>query len=416
MRVLHVVHQYPPQQVGGTELYTQTVAQGMAARGHPVAVFTRSRGQGTGTACAVEDSVAIYRTWEGDPSPAVRYAAHFRRGPLLAAFDHVLAEFQPDVVHVQHLMGLPLAILERLRRERLPYIVTLHDYWWVCANAQLVTNYSATVCAGPRGYVNCTRCAVARSGGQGAILAPALWGSLARRGALLRRGLEEAAALLVSARFVADWYAAHSVPVERLRILPLGVDRPADFDRKRCDPRLPLQLVYIGSLSWLKGVHVALEAISGMEGTLELWVAGDPLTEPAYTERLAALAGANVHFVGRLDRAGVWQLLEKVDVLLAPSLSYETYCYSIHEALAAGVPVVASRLGVLAETVQDGVNGLLAQPGDVAAWRAAIRRLVEEPGLAARLASSATAPSTVEAHLAQLEQVYRAAVVEKSRA
>jgi glycosyltransferase involved in cell wall biosynthesis len=171
-----------------------------------------------------------------------------------------------------------------------------------------------------------------------------------------------------------------------------------------------LQLAYIGSLSWLKGLHVALEAISGMEGALELWVAGDPLTDPAYADRLRQIAGDNVHFLGRLDRAEVWQLLEKVDMLLAPSLSYETYCYSVHEALAAGVPVVASRLGALAEAVQDGVNGLLAQPGDVPSWRAAIRRLVEEPGLVARLASSAAIPSTVEAHIAQLEQVYRAAI------
>ncbi|MCC6165811.1 MAG: glycosyltransferase [Caldilineaceae bacterium] len=408
MRVLHVVHQYPPQYVGGTELYTVAAAQGMAGRGHEVAVYTRSRGQGTGLASTREGAVTVYRAWEGDPSPAARYAASFGGRHLLAAFDQVMEEFRPDVVHVQHLMGLPLAILARLRRARRPYVVTLHDYWWMCANAQLVTNYSGVVCAGPRGYVNCTRCAVARSGGRGALLAPALWGSLAWRGALLHRGLGDAAALLASTRFVAGWYAAHGAPVERLRVLPFGVDRPADFGNKPRTPGLPLRLVYIGSLFRLKGVHVALEAIAGMEDALELWVAGDPPADPAYAERLATLAGANVHWMGRLNRAEVWRLLENADVMLAPSLSYETYCYSVHEALAAGVPVIASNLGVLAEAVQNGVNGLLAQPGDASAWRMAIRRVIDDPGLAERLAAGAVPPPDVATHLAQLEDLYHA--------
>lgn len=414
MRVLHVVHQFPPHFLGGTELYTPAAAQGMAERGHEVAVFTRSRGQGRGLATDCEGGLTVFRAWEGDPSPAARYAASFESGYLLAGFDQVMAEFRPDVVHVQHLMGLPLAILARLRRARLPYVVTLHDYWWVCANALLVTNYSEQICAGPRGYINCTRCAVARGGAQAALIAPALWGSLVWRGAALRRGLADASALLAATRFVADWYAAHGAPAERLRILPLGVDRPENLTRTRCSPSLPLQFVYIGSLAWLKGVHIALEAVTGLEGALDLWVAGDPPTDLAYRERLVASAGSHVHFMGRLDRAGVWRLLANADVLLAPSLSYETYCYSVHEALAAGVPVIASNLGVLAEVVQDGVNGLLAAPGDVAAWRAAITRLVEDPGLVARLAAGTRPPLGVAAHLAQLEDVYHAAVRDKS--
>lgn len=414
MRVLHIVHQYPPQQVGGTELYTQAAAQGMADRGHEAAVFTRSRGPGTGLETAREGDITVYRAWEGDPSPAARYAASFRRGPLLAAFDQAVAEFRPDVVHMQHLLGLPLAILDRVYAASIPYVVTLHDYWWVCANAQLLTNYSGEVCAGPRAYVNCTRCALARQGSQSLPLAPALWGSLAWRASALRQGLGRAAALLASTRFVADWHAAHGAPRARLQVLPLGVDRPAALRHIRREPGAPLRLAYVGGLSWQKGVHVALEAISGMEGALELWVAGDLTADPAYVERLRRLAGAHVHFMGRLDRAGVWRLLGEVDALLAPSLWYETYCYAVHEAQAAGTPVIVSDLGVLAEAVQDGVNGLLAPPGDVAAWRAAVTRLIAEPELASRLAASAAAPPTVEAHIAQLAQAYGAAVADRT--
>lgn len=412
MRVLHVVHQYPPEAVGGTEFYTQAAAQGMANRGHTVAVFTRSRGQGAGFSATRTDAVTVYRAWAGDPSPAVRYAASFQRGTLLAAFDRALAEFQPDLVHLQHLMGLPLAILGRLAAARLPYVVTLHDYWWVCANAQLLTNYSGEVCAGPRGYLNCTRCALARAGRSGWPLAPALWGSLAWRGSALAHGLDAAAALIASTRFVAEWHAAHGAPRQHMHILPLGVDRPVEFQRTRRGPSTPLRLAYVGGLSWQKGVHVAVEAVTGMADAVELWVAGDASADPAYGERLAALAGENVHLLGRLDRAGVWRLLGEVDALVVPSLWYETYCYAAQEALAAGVPVIASNLGVLAETVQDGVNGLLAQPGDASAWRAAIRRLIEDPALVSNLAANAMPPISVDAHMTQLEQIYGAAAAQ----
>jgi hypothetical protein len=60
-------------------------------------------------------------------------------------------------------MGLPGATLDLLRARGLPYVVTLLDFWWFCANAQLVTNFDHTVCSGPAWWTNCTRCAVARS-------------------------------------------------------------------------------------------------------------------------------------------------------------------------------------------------------------------------------------------------------------
>jgi glycosyltransferase involved in cell wall biosynthesis len=113
-----------------------------------------------------------------------------------------------------------------------------------------------------------------------------------------------------------------------------------------------------------------------------------------------------VRFLGRLDRAAVWKLLGEVDVLLAPSLWYETYCYAVHEAFAAGVPVVASRLGVLADAVEDGVSGLLVSPGDVAGWQAALQRLVDDPAQLAIFRAGLTAPPTLDTHVAQLEALY----------
>ena len=90
---------------------------------------------------------------------------------------------------------------------------------------------------------------------------------------------------------------------------------------------------------------------------------------------------------GRLARAGVWATLAQVDGVVVPSQWYETYCFVLHEAFAAGVPVIATRLGVLAEAVREGVDGLLVEVGDVAGWRNAMQSLVDDP---ARLVDTTT--------------------------
>ena len=108
MRILHLVHQYPPDYRGGTEYYTQTLAAAQAGQGHAVAVFapthTGDRGR---TIRADENGVAVYRVSVGSRSRSRVFWHTLRQPDLRRAFQEVLAQFAPDLVHVQHLMGLP---------------------------------------------------------------------------------------------------------------------------------------------------------------------------------------------------------------------------------------------------------------------------------------------------------------------
>lgn len=405
MRVLHVIHQYPPHAIGGSELVTQTLARSMVAQGHAAAVFTRVPGDGQGCTLTQEDSVAVYRAWDGAPGAGGRYLAGFTRGSIFAAFSRVVDEFRPDLVHLQHLLGLPLAVLTRLREQRLPTVVTLHDYWWVCANAQLLTNYDASICAGPRGYLNCTRCALAR-GGPGLLpAAPLLWASLLRRGQLLHQGLADADLVIAPSRFVAAQHLAHGLNPARVRVRPWGVET-APTPRAYA-PRRPLRLALIGGLAWQKGVHIAVEAATRCTADVTLAVAGSG-DDSAYVNDLQRRAGSNIRFLGRLDRAGVNALLAESDALLIPSLWYETYSLVLHEAWAAGLPVIASDLGVLAATVRHDVDGVLVAPGDVAAWAATFARLAAHPNELIRMARAIQPPPSVAQAAAALLQDYDA--------
>lgn len=406
MRILNLVHQYLPERVGGTELYAQAIAGEMAARGHDVAVLYRSDRPTPGLVAREEDGVAVWSADAGTLSPAQRFLATYRNPPLRQAFVQALDRFRPDVVHVQHMMGWPAASLAgELRRRRIPYVITLWDFWWRCANAQLLTNYSGEICPGPSpAFLNCARCATARAGHPNFYPAlPAVAPLMAARNRALSSVIEGAARLIAPTEFVRQWHVARGFPADRVVTLPPALAYNGALPPQRA-PR-PFRALYVGGLSPQKGVHALIEAFGGVRGDAELCVAGDETAFPRYSARLRESARGNVRFLGRLDRAGVWRALSEADVVAVPTLWYETYSFIISEAFAAGAPVLASRLGPIADRVRDGVDGLLLPPGDVAAWRSALQSLVDSPDTLARLRQGLRAPPTLAQHADDLEKL-----------
>jgi glycosyltransferase involved in cell wall biosynthesis len=407
MRVLHLVHQYYPERVGGTEMYTRAVTTALARAGHQVSIFHRRFAAGEGLQVRDDAGVTIYSAGSGVLSPARRFLATFDDSAMAHAFEGALVDAQPDLVHIEHLMGFPVELATILVRRRIPFVVTVWDYWWVCANAQLITNYDRQICPGPdRLWLNCARCALARSGAFAVAPAgPVLTPLFALRERRLRDVLRKAAALIAPMPFVKTWYEAHGVPPGRTQVLRPGVEKPAEEIRPR-PAHDGIRFAAIGGLSWQKGIHVLVEAFGRLHGDAELWIAGDESFDPAYSGGLCAMAGPRVHFLGVLDRRQVWERLAQVDVVAVPSLWYETLSFIAHEAFVARLPVIASRLGVLADVVRDGVDGLLVTPGDAGAWQAAMQRLVDDPGELRRLRAGVRPPITMDEHLASLTQLY----------
>ena len=421
MRILHVVHQYVPDHVAGTELYTQMVARAQAAAGHEVAVFTPLNRVGTFDGQpALEEDVRVYRAPAGERGATAVFLSTFRQPALAGAFAAVLAAERPDVVHVQHLMGVPAAVADTLRRAGVPYVLALHDYWYGCANGQLLTNDTAAICAGPSSHFgNCGRCAAAR-GGLPAAIGPLLAPLMARRNGRLRPVFAGAARALAPNAFVAEVYAALGFPAERIIVNPWGLDAPPGLAervaaRRAARPPGPLRLGYVGSIARQKGVHVLIEALDGLaEGAATLDVYGNMDTFPDYAAELRALGHyPGISFHGLLGREKLWDALADLDALVLPTLWYEASPMVIREAFAAKLPIVASAIGAPGRMVRDGVDGLLFPPGDAAALRRALRALVEQPALLAQLRAGIVLPRTVADHLAQIEAVYGQAGMER---
>lgn len=175
-----------------------------------------------------------------------------------------------------------------------------------------------------------------------------------------------------------------------------GPSRPPRPPRTRT-PSDPATVAIIARLSPRKGVDVALEAIGILraEGRdVRLVVCGSVFPGYEWFEEELRDRAAETDLVGAVDIRGyvspTWTVLEDADVVLVPSRA-EPFGNTAVEALLAQRPLVASNIQGLAEIVRDGVNGLVATPGDPLALAAAVARFLDDPELASALASKGRA-------------------------
>jgi glycosyltransferase involved in cell wall biosynthesis len=193
--------------------------------------------------------------------------------------------------------------------------------------------------------------------------------------------------LVCPSAFMRDLVLSWGVPPEGVTLLPNPAPRATEavsFDVGRS----PV-LAFAGRLTAQKDLGIALDAMREVTDA-RLLIAGDG-PERA---RLEAAAGERVEFLGPLPRAEVLGLLRAADASILTS-AWENFPHGVVESLAVGTPVIATRTGGVAEVVRDGENGLLVEPGDTAAFVAAVRRYLDEPGLRERLRAAAI-PSVAE--------------------
>jgi len=369
------VHQFGPHYVGGTETYTRSLARAQAAAGDVVAVFTRVQSAGRRPLeTSVEDGLTVYRLYEPEPRQAPwQFLDSYACRPALAAFRTVLAAHTPDLVHVQHLKGLHHAIPGVAG---VPVVLTLHDYWHFCGNAQLLRP-DDRVCGGPQLWLNCVDCAAHKARSRlwwGA--APAIAGLFAHRAACLAGALDAASRIIAPSQFVYDTYAPRIAHPERLTVIAHGIDPLPDAPAVP-PPDSRLRILYAGGLTHQKGVHILPAALRRLPpGTATLDICGDEQADPAYSAHLRALAdGQPVTFHGAQDRAGLSARMAACDVVAIPSLWPETASLIAMEARAAGRRIIASDIGALRERVRSSADGWLAPAGDVAAWAEALTHI-----------------------------------------
>jgi glycosyltransferase involved in cell wall biosynthesis len=427
MRVLFVTASYLPESVGGVELHVAGLARSLREAGHEVAVLARSGDPELPHLATRRDEVEgvtvvrLGNTFEH----ATTLQALIADGPLADAAMEVVRDWAPDVVHVHHLTCLSTALLDRLREAGVPTVMTLHDFWMGCPRGQRITA-DLVLCPEIRlaKCVSCLRELWPHLLGAGRAPDASPEERDAEDQALLeayhadiRRGLTGVDALLTPSAFMARMYEAYGLPEGSVRVVENGLPL-APWSETPRRPRTggPVRIGFIGSVLPSKGVHLLLQAFRrlGDPSDLRLDVWGEVLpfhNDRTYGERLEALREGFEHAVtlhGRYENEDLPAILGGLDVVVVPSIWYEAFCLTIREAFLAGVAVVASNHGAMAEAIEDGVTGLLFEAGDPESLAACITRLAADPVLRESLAAGGAARVRDEADAAvELTALYQ---------
>jgi len=443
LRITLVVHQFPPRYFTGTEQYALAVGQELQRRGHDVDVFTLD------PAFREEDGPwrEVRETVGGLPVRRVNYWMYVARDqarleyrhPYLAeVFAGHLRERNPDLVHSFHLRHVGADLLDRAREQDRPVCVSLTDFWFLCPRIILMRS-DGTPCDGPpdggRGCLPChapelvrelaasgvgdeVRALQAATAGRtqpGPSLFPRVASHL-ERWPYLRQRLLAVAAIVAPTEYLRAVFVRNGIPADRIVHRAYGIDtaglaRGAAEARARPGER-PLTFGYFGTFAPYKGPHLLVAAFRAVQGDCRLLLRGRTSDFADYSRELLAASAADprVAVDGPYDRAGLPAALGAIDALVVPSTWHENAPFVVLEARAAGLPVLASRFGGLAEVVRDEVDGDLFAAGDVAELTARLQRLVDQPERLAAYRAAVRPPKTLAAAVDEFEAVYAEAV------
>ncbi|GAA1361901.1 glycosyltransferase family 4 protein [Streptomyces beijiangensis] len=340
MRVVIVTESFPPDVNGVAHCALQTAAH-LAARGHEPLVIAPAAAPAAEAAAEADAEADAPCPVVRVPSvplpgyPQVRLALPSRR--LTAA----LAAHRAEVVHLASPFVLGVRGMAAAARLRIPAVAV----------------YQTDLAGYARTYM-----------GAGETTA---WRRL--------RAVHSAADLTLAPSTAAlRDLAAHGIP--RVRLWPRGVDatrfgpwRRDEALRRELAPRGELLVGYVGRLAPEKHVEL-LSGVCGL-ADVRLVVVGDGPSEPSLR---AALPGAV--FLGRRTGDELARIFASLDVF-AHTGPYETFCQTVQEAMASGVPVIAPAAGGPMDLVEHGRTGLLVPPRDAEALRTAVWALSGDPGL-----------------------------------
>jgi glycosyltransferase involved in cell wall biosynthesis len=445
LRILFVIHDFLPKHAAGTEIYAFNLAKRLAERHdvhflfcearHDLPRYTVSRGNYQGL--DYTEVVHNYK-WES-------LEEKYRDPRMDAIFGQVVESFSPDVVHIQHLHYFSMDCIRIAKAYGAPVIYTLHEFMLMCARGGQLLREDMEICEQPVPE-RCADCVsrerLAGDYGQGEgrrvldkasrfVPAPLREAFTRFAGAAVPHRLDDRwrAVYAAAARARLDYIA------ERLRGVDLFIS-PSEFLRRkfiesgmvRADqivhsdngfdvqpfaavertPSADLRFGFVGTIAEYKGVHVLVEAfneITEPDVSLEIW--GDVEVFQEYKARiLPAIKNPRIHLRGTFDNKDVARVLAGIDVLVVPSLWFENSPLTIHEAWLAGVPVICSNIGGMAELVKDRIGGLHFAVGDAADLRAKMREIIADRSLVEKFRAHPGEVKPIDANAREIEGYY----------
>jgi len=412
MRILIISHGHPAFSIGGAEIASHNLFQGLnrlpgveafylARAAHPVARHRQT------PLMSLRQGARETFFWADDYDHGL--LSNRATDDLTGAFRRYLLDLRPDVVHFHHLIGFGVEALWEVRRT-LPdakIIITFHEYLSICMHhgqmvktqkKRLCSNASPAECHGCFPDVAATR--------------------IFERELFLKNHLALADAYISPSEFLIDRYVNWGLPRGKFTMLENGIDisnialpRPLPPSGRRS------RFGFFGQVTEFKGLQVLLDAVGRVSD--EIWgddaalciFGGNLENQPeAFRnsfETLVEKAGRRAKFYGSYRGEEMPDLMRQVDWVVVPSIWWENSPLVIQEAFLHGRPLITSDIGGMKEKVRDGVNGVQFRVGSAEDLTDKLSQLLQDRDAWKRLRAAATMPISHEQAASQHLAVYR---------
>ncbi|PRE75777.1 glycosyl transferase [Burkholderia multivorans] len=300
---------------------------------------------------------------ESDPSFG------FENPHSLAPFREAVRAVRPDVVHLHSIQGIGAQIAEVCQDEDIPYVVTLHDAWWICGRQFMITGENQ-FCNQRKIDINvCATC----------VDNPALNGYRQMR---LRDVLEGAALLLVPSEYFRGLFIENGFDPARIALNKNGIMAPASRVLPRASGERMVRFGYVGGETPIKGSHLIKAAFKKLPYTnYRLRVVDNVLNLGRRSiDPVDWSIPGQLEIVPAYTQESIDAFFDEIDVLLCPTQCMESFGLSVREALIRNVWVIATDAGGLSEDIVPGENGDVIPLDDTGpALEKAIGRLLADP-------------------------------------
>lgn len=406
MKILICCNVYPPNFIGGAELVAHQQALTLVKMGHEVQIFTGDIQPIESRYDHHEDTyenLRVHRirlTGEDYQSDYVNFS-HLR---IENHFTKVLKEFCPEVVHFHNIIGLSVTIIRLAKEYGAKTVLTLHDYWGFCFK-NTVMKYEGVVC---KDHSRCEECQPFINDGVGRHIPIKL------RQDYFKLMMLEVDFFVSPSQYLAEAYLKAGFYWKKMHVIWNGIDfnRFDSIIHKKNHSSIS-RFSFFGHFGQHKGVATLLDALPYMKNTnlVRINLVGSGDQAEFYRKKLAENNCSHlVKFWGKLDNSQVQQAYAETDVLVLPSIWNENQPVSITEAMAVGIPVIASNMGGIPELVEHGKTGLIFEAGNAQDLAEKMDFLIDHPEVReifGKTAKERMRNNTFENQVRKLLTIYR---------
>ena len=436
MKILKVVHSFPPHTFAGAEVYSYQLSKELAKR-NGVSVFFRVKNTRDPEYLLKHNNYQGLETYSINHTfgSCESFRGTFRDSNIDEKFVEVLNGVKPDIVHIHHLLFLSHGIIDEIKKRDIPIVYTLHDYWLFCYRGQLVKD-NLEICS-DHSISGCRECLkflvnirkytlsiyfIIKRSLPPVVLTPLkkIYRFLVRKPSTqkaqdFRESAQSASSkidrFIAPSNFIRNKFIAEGFPAEKIIHCDNGFITQG-YDKSGNRGSNILRFGYLGTLVPTKGVDILIRAFKGIkEKDIELDIYGRLFAYSAYEYYPGLLKklckkDKRINLRGEYDNQRIAGILSGIDVLIVPSIWPENSPLVIHEAYLAKVPVVASRIGGIPELVIDGVDGLLFKPGDIQDLRMKLEYVIANRGILNKFRENLPKIKSIEENARELQTIY----------